>query len=180
MKKINTFLLSALTVVCFILTATNAVMAQGGGGPKKDKPFPGFDGKDSRVPKGDGQYIAPTYKVGDKYDGGIVIVTDKRGLHGLVVTEEDAGPMTWDEAMQYCKDLERNHRGTWYLPSLNEWSLIYYNLYIYSNPIGLEGNYWTSFEDPQFETHAFRLGFPRGHTTTSKNRRYLVRAVRAF
>ncbi len=83
-------------------------------------------------------------------------------------------------AAKICDDLVLNGYNDWYLPSLNELTLIYTNLY----QVGLGGSfqnnrYWSSSEsDANFAWYERFYG--GGPGTDAKNGSYPIRAVRAF
>ena len=85
-------------------------------------------------------------------------------------------------AARICNDLELNGYNDWFLPSLDEFTPMYLNLY--KNGIGgftYNWTYWTSSEVSNTKSFNFQFGYAGGVAITEeKNKVYRVRAIRAF
>lgn len=119
--------------------------------------------------------------VGDSYNGGMIFTIDSESKSGKIVHTEDAGPMTWKNAIKIHEQLGEG----WYLPTLEELKLIRKtvgqgadNTAEFSN-----GVYWSA---TPYDTHQARLlRFRDGNTSyhynkEAEHRKYRVRAVQSF
>lgn len=118
------------------------------------------------------------YCIGEHYGGGIVFWIDETSEHGLVVSKEDISRRAeWDEAVRLCIDYNGEGYTDWYLPSKEEFSLLYEQ----KGKVGgfADIYYWSSIEyDSNFAWYqSFIAG---GQNYCSKDYTLWVRAVRAF
>lgn len=77
---------------------------------------------------------------------GGMVVYEKDG-HGLVVATEDLGKMSWKKAKQTCDSLVLNGHDDWYLPTPDDFKLIYDNVYKTGRGTFMvkgASTYWTS------------------------------------
>ena len=149
--------------------------------------------------------------IGQNYAGGIIFYIDGTGLHGLVCADTDQGGYAWgcqgtsiptataigtgatntaaivascgesNIAAKICDNLILNGYSDWFLPSLEELSLMYTN-------IGVQGfgnfaygyYYWSSSESDA--TYAWMVYLSGGGSNTFDKSAsiWIVRAIRAF
>ncbi len=146
--------------------------------------------------------------LGQSYAGGIVFHLDGTGLHGLVVTPADVAWLPWgcegtsiptstalgagatntaaivaacgepDFAAKVADTLVLDGYSDWFLPSRDELTLVFTNLYL-KGLGGLGGEYWSSSEVSPWSASSFY--FPYGQPWNSNKRQRMgVRAIRAF
>jgi hypothetical protein len=149
--------------------------------------------------------------IGQNYAGGIVFYVDGTGLHGLVCASSDQGGMAWgcegtsiptntaigtgavntaaivascgesNIAAKICDNLVLNSYSDWFLPSIDELSLMYTNL-VTQGFGGFNGSYyyWSSSENSP--SRAWGYYFSGGYFTGINKSQsiWIVRAVRAF
>ena len=116
---------------------------------------------------------APTFAIGQHYQGGIIVFIDSTGLHGLIVAESDLGSYQYQSdgpTQTSATDFNNGQTNTatlaaasgtynaadacaaytgggftdWYLPSYTEFIIIYNNLYVLSGFNFASAIYWTS------------------------------------
>jgi hypothetical protein len=87
--------------------------------PKQQKTTLGSDGT-TAVPTETKPNLAPTDYSGARFvDNGDGTVTDKK--YGLVWSKKNFGKMTWQEAVEYCRENRGNLPGSgWHLPTIDE------------------------------------------------------------
>ncbi|MCW5515419.1 TIR domain-containing protein [Muriicola sp. Z0-33] len=120
-------------------------------------------------------------EIGDLFEGGIVFTIDGAGKTGKIAQLEDAGPMTWNEAIKIHEQLGDQ----WRLPSFEELATMYRNIGRGASNQGEFANslYWSATD---YDEHQARLlRFSDGNTSYHYNkelahRTYLVRAIRDF
>lgn len=120
-------------------------------------------------------------EIGDLFEGGIVFTIDGAGKTGKIAHLEDAGPMTWNEAIKIHEQLGDQ----WRLPSFEELATMYRNIGRGASNQGEFANslYWSATD---YDEHQARLlRFSDGNTSYHYNkelahRTYLVRAIRDF
>jgi hypothetical protein len=118
-------------------------------------------------------------KIGQYYQGGIIVKLPTTAEHGLIADQKDLGSFVWDEAKQKCQELELNEYDDWYLPSKDELDL----LRAHRDEIGgfADRCYWSSTE---YENNSFVWGMffeaIYNPCINGKSNSGLVRAVRAF
>jgi hypothetical protein len=116
-------------------------------------------------------------KIGDRIQGGIYI-GQYNGKH-VVIAEEDAlEELNWQEAMEYCSNIELNGYNDWYLPSKDELNFAYENARQYMN----KGWYWSSTEYSSAYTWGQHFSGSRAglQGTGNVTYAYYVRAFRTF
>jgi hypothetical protein len=119
------------------------------------------------------------------------------GVNGTVVIDEETGlmfqageqqPMTWVQALEYCKKLELGGYSDWRLPNIRElMTIVSFDRegppYLDSRffPWARAGTYWSSTTVEEAPYMAWTLDFSNGlpYRAGFKARRYFVRAVRA-
>ena len=151
--------------------------------------------------------------IGQNYAGGIIFYLDGSGLHGLVCAPTDQGSYSWgcagtniptgtslgsgvtntaaiiaicgtaNLAAKICDNLVLNSYSDWFLPSKDELTLMYTNLY--TQGLGsFSSYYWTSSQGDATYAWMFYIGYGAAYYGsawgTNKNYSYGVRAVRAF
>ena len=150
-----------------------------------------FSWKDKRtlaeIEQMTGYSVQPT-GVRSQFKHGGLLVYEKDG-HGLVASMSDLGEYTWTEAQNACKGLVMNGYSDWYLPTVDELSLLYKILY----EKGVRGlrswyeSYWSSTEVDNY--NAMTGGLNKGSLEDDyrgskygfhKKNKVFVRAVRAF
>jgi hypothetical protein len=121
--------------------------------------------------------------IGDEAHGGIVFQINEDGT-GLVAYLQDLGEMSWFDAMNVAESVTSQGYEDWYLPSIQELSLMY-NTIGNGGPEGNiggfieDGSYWSSTEYGDY--YARYLNFPSGNTNYYiKSTTRLVRPIRAF
>lgn len=158
----------------------------------------------------------PDYHVGDLYAGGVIFYVEGNGEHGLVVSATDistsavygqnfvttGASSSWNgqansdllsvgasvgDAVELVSVLSLDGFDDWYLPSVDELSLIYANRYVISKVLSsvsgadlMVGHYWSSTEyDSQ---NAYYISFHIGDVSSNggKSLSKYVRAIRAF
>ncbi len=151
-----------------------------------------------------------THYLGEAFNGGIIFYLYKGsdGLeHGLIVALTESTPLAW-QTVGTLVNANRTEDGAynttlmtgspaatyiaglgagWYLPSINELALLYYNMYSTQKGLRAGGNtllsniayYWSSTE--YYATVAYLFNFTSGYAgTNSKTLTGSVRGVRAF
>ncbi len=90
------------------------------------------------------------------------------------------GCSTEEIAAKICYDLDLNSYTDWYLPTLNELGLMYFNLKLQGLGDFADENYWSSLEFDN--NHAWNFAFGGGfqYSGHRKDTSVRVRAVRAF
>jgi hypothetical protein len=122
------------------------------------------------------------YQIGDQHAGGIVFQINEDGT-GLVADLQDLGDMDWNDAMDAAANATSQGYDDWYLPSIEELSLMY-NTIGNGGPEGNIGSfinmdYWSSSESYTYS--AWTVGFSDGYSIYYyKNDPRLVRIIRAF
>ena len=116
-------------------------------------------------------------KVGDFYEGGIIVQLIE-DCHGLVVSAEDiSGTDDWEEAIYDCSDYKAGGFSDWRLPNMDELNLIF----LQKEYIGeyVKFSYWSSTE---YADHfAWFQDFNTGTQDNDfKDNTCYVRAVRNF
>ena len=154
-----------------------------------------------------------SHYIGELFGGGIVFWVDNTGQHGLIVSLVDISQgaqwsltysvtgavSTWNgagnssiilalsPAASLCMGYSGGGYSGWYLPAIDELSLIYHARYILNKNIeGVPGanilsnnTYWSSTED--YGNYAWDFYFNGGNASgNGKDASYWVRAVRAF
>lgn len=119
--------------------------------------------------------------VGDNYNGGMIFAIDAEGRTGKIVHLEDAGPMTWANAINIHEQLGEG----WYLPTLDELRLLYKTVGqgAENNAEFSNGMYWsaTAYDEYQARLLRFRDSNTSYHyNKLAEHRKYRVRAVRNF
>jgi len=119
--------------------------------------------------------------IGEIYDGGFVFEISKDGKTGKMAHIDDAGPITWNEAMKIDEQLGDG----WRLPTMDELKTMYTTI-----GQGAENNgefadefYWsaTPFDENQARLVRFRDGNSSYHyNSRGTHRKFLVRAIRDF
>jgi len=119
--------------------------------------------------------------VGDRFEGGIIFKVNADGTSGTMTSYDDAGRMSWNDAMNIHEELGAG----WRLPSLDELKLM-------RNTIGQgadndgefsDGLYWSATDYDEYQARLLR--FRDGNTSYHYNkaiesRKFRVRAVRDF
>jgi len=119
--------------------------------------------------------------LGEFYQGGMIFSIDSENKNGKIVQIEDAGPMTWKNAMQIHEQLGEG----WRVPTLEELKVVRKtvgqgatNQAEFSN-----GLYWSATDYDQYQARLLR--FRDGNTSyhynkEAEHRQYRVRAIRNF
>jgi len=120
-------------------------------------------------------------KIGDFHDGGMVFAVDANSKNGMIVYLEDAGPMTWEDAVQIHEQLGEG----WRLPTLDELLILYKtvgqgaeNTAEFSN-----GLYWSATDYDQYQARLLRFrdaNTSYHYNKVAPHRKYRVRAIRDF
>jgi hypothetical protein len=63
-------------------------------------------------------------RVGDLDEGGIIVKLNKDG-GGVVIAQKDLGKMEWYDAVKACERLTLNGHTDWYLPSVEQFEMLY-------------------------------------------------------
>ena len=123
------------------------------------------------------------YQIGDQHAGGIVFQINEDGT-GLVADLQDLGDMDWNDAMDAAANATSQGYDDWYLPSIEELSLMY-NTIGNGGPEGNIGSfinmdYWSSSEN--YSVNALVVYFGNGDASTYYPMYYAnrVRVIRAF
>ncbi len=151
-----------------------------------------------------------THYLGESLNGGIVfnLYKGSDGLeHGLIVALTESTTTAWQTAGTLV-NANRSEDGAynttlmtgspaatyitslgsgWYLPSIDELSLLYYNHYYVQKALRAGGNtllsnadyYWSSTEYNASLAYVFFFGFGSSNTT-AKTSSYTIRGIRAF
>ncbi len=126
---------------------------------------------------------APVSKlaIGDFYDEGIVFVVDPSGKKGKLAHIDDAGSMSWIDAMKIHEQLGEG----WRLPTFNELRIMYHTIGQGASNKGEFSDklYWstTAFDDHQARLIRFRDGNTSYHyNKNAAHRKFKVRAIRDF
>lgn len=116
-------------------------------------------------------FVSQSLQIGNLYEGGVISFIDNSGQHGFIVSQGDAGYGLWGLEGPYgamslydglantnwmvsqfngsnlagtiCNNLVLNGYSDWYLPSQNQMSLIYQNIFS-TGLSAMSGSYWTS------------------------------------
>lgn len=120
-------------------------------------------------------------EVGDSHAGGIVFTIEEDGKSGKIAHTEDAGPISWQDAIKINEQLGEG----WRLPSFYELSKMYRTIGQGATNSGQFADelYWsaTDYDDYQARLLRFRDGNTSYHYNKNvENRKFLVRAVRDF
>jgi hypothetical protein len=126
------------------------------------------------------------YQIGDKAQGGIVILVNENGTHGLVAAGQDQFE---NSGYNECADMMNNplyHDNDgkkyfdWRLPKVWEAFQMYLNLHVINQGDFSNSGYWTSQGPSSFEKMSL-VNFSNGLEFTSlKIDTYRARAVRSF
>ncbi|MBQ4437977.1 DUF1566 domain-containing protein [bacterium] len=101
----------------------------------------------------------------------------KRNVHGNYAWSEKAEEkMNWDEAKEYCEDLDQDAYNDWRLPSSEEMRTIYSESN-HSNVFGENDTFWTSEEINDNRARTFEFSFAR-KDAVNKSTRFAVRCLR--
>ncbi|VAW10717.1 hypothetical protein MNBD_BACTEROID03-2751 [hydrothermal vent metagenome] len=126
---------------------------------------------------------APVSKlaIGDTYDGGIVFVVDPSGKTGKTAHIDDAGPMTWTDAIKIHEELGEG----WRLPSFDELRIMYQTIGQGATNKGefADKLYWsaTAYDEYQARLISFRKSNTSYHyNKNAEHRKFRVRAIRDF
>ena len=155
-----------------------------------------------------------THYIGEEFDGGIIFylyIGSDGNEHGLIVNKNETsaqwqsigtttnatrswdgvyntGLMTDSPAATYVNGLTDGGNTDWYLPSIDELSLLWRNRFHVNNILNVGGFtllsnialYWSSTENGA--AYAFSFYFSNGYANNYSNKTYVysVRAVRAF
>ena len=126
---------------------------------------------------------APVSKlaIGDTYNGGIVFVVDPSGKTGKIAHIDDAGPMTWVDAIKIHEELGEE----WRLPSFDELRTMYKTIGQGATNSGefADKLYWsaTAYDEYQARLISFRKGNTSYHyNKNAEHRKFRVRAIRDF
>jgi hypothetical protein len=118
-------------------------------------------------------------------DNGDGTVTDTGT--GLMWQQDTSGPMSWAEAMAYCRRLVLAGYDDWRLPNLYELRSIVNGDYrdpainTAFFPDTRSDRYWSSDTSELHSNEARHIDFARGHDYEGfKSQRYFVRAVRSL
>ncbi|SDL83403.1 TIR domain-containing protein [Kriegella aquimaris] len=119
--------------------------------------------------------------IGDTYGGGIIFIIDQSGKTGKIAYSKDAGPMSWEKAMNIHEQLGEG----WRLPTLDELGAMYRTIGQGATNSGQFADklYWSA---TAYDTNQARLlRFSDGNTSYHYNkkvahRKFQVRAVRDF
>jgi hypothetical protein len=105
---------------------------------------------------------------------------------GVVWQRETAGPMTWEEAINYCEGLSLGGHDDWRLPNINElqsivdYTRFYPAIDAAAFPVTMSSTYWSSTTDVCYSGYAWYTDFDHGFVSNSDDKpyRHYVRAVR--
>ena len=126
----------------------------------------------------------PTYEVSDYAEGGIVFYVEEgeEGKYGLVAAMENQGPTNWNDAKIVCENYVFLEHDDWYLPSLEELSLMYNTIGQGSENIGdfSETWYWSSSLNNENSVWNVNFGDDGNTTTDNLVGQDLFRPIRAF
>ncbi len=119
--------------------------------------------------------------IGDTYDGGIVFAVDPSGKTGKIAHIDDAGPMTWTDAIKIHEELGEG----WRLPSFDELEILYQTIGQGATNSGQFSDelYWsaTAYGEYQARLIKFRGGNTSYHyNKNAEHRKFQVRAIRDF
>lgn len=107
-------------------------------------------------------------------------VTDSKT--GLIWQEETIDPMSWDEAVEYCRELRLCEKNDWRLPTIEELiALIDFSKYAPATvlPKTSLSDYWSSTTRANISDLAWYVGFYAGYVGLYyKSYTFYVRAVR--
>lgn len=127
--------------------------------------------------------------LGTSAHGGIIVIIDEKGEHGLVMSKKDIGTEAdWNMAKQLCEADSSGGFNDWRLPTNEEFKSIYSNLRLNSKiPSESElqsAYYWTStvYNQNFGTTWPYSFDYSRGESTHNFGmvNKFNVRAVRAF
>ncbi|MBK7290247.1 MAG: DUF1566 domain-containing protein [Chitinophagaceae bacterium] len=107
------------------------------------------------------QTSAQSYGLGDKAQGGIVILSNKKS--GIVVSENVLGAMSWGDGKKACEDLVLNGYDDWRLPSEKEITTIYYGLYVKGKTSLPTGFFWLRKENDGIKHLGWCFDFKDGN-----------------
>ena len=125
---------------------------------------------------------------GDVAAGGIVFYVDSTGENGLVASKTEVSVSSnWTDAANYCDTLTISGKNDWYLPSLDELSLLFDSRYQVNRTLGEDQDagtngltadtYWSSTERDSDEAYLFEFDNPG---ISIKETPASVRAIRKF
>ncbi len=119
--------------------------------------------------------------IGDTFDGGFVFEIDPLGKTGKIAHIDDAGPMTWTDAMKIHEQLGEG----WRLPTFNELRIMHQTIGQGATNKGEFSDelYWsaTVYDEYQARLIHFREGNTLYHyNKNAAHRKFRVRAIRDF
>jgi len=119
-----------------------------------------------------------TLKIGDEFQGGIIVYVDETNEHGLIVSKQDlSATADWNEAIQYCIDYNAGGFDDWYLPTIEELDLLYKARELVGPFVRF--SYWSSSE--YAEHFGWFQNFYNGiQDNDFKDNTCYVRAIRRF
>lgn len=113
----------------------------------------------------------------DNKDG---TITDART--GLIWSAENYGPMTWEEAIEFCKGLMLAGYSDWRLSSIEELlTLVDYSRFKPATEMSgmLSSNYWSSTIDAYYTYYVWGVNFSYGRSYDNyRSDSYYIRAIR--
>ncbi|HZV70306.1 MAG TPA: TIR domain-containing protein [Saprospiraceae bacterium] len=115
--------------------------------------------------------------LGQKHHGGIIIVVNPAGGHGLIASVKEVGSLNWETANKVCAAYTTGSFNDWRLPNKVELSMMYLSRQYLGEFI--KGQYWTSTEENK--NNAWTQNFSNGNQSKSnKSAKLAVRAVQSF
>lgn len=120
---------------------------------------------------------AAKFKIGQIYQGGIIVYVDQSGEHGLIASAKDEGRHSWEVAHKKCDNYKAEGFIDWRLPTNSELK----KMYAARNHMGnySKGIYWSA--EQESKTLAWTCNFNNGSKANSnKMSELLVRPVRSF
>lgn len=76
------------------------------------------------------EFLTKSFQAGKSFQGGLIVVTDELGEHGLICSSTDLGKLKIIDAIEACHNYNSDGYTDWFFPNKQELQLIYSNLHL--------------------------------------------------